>query len=219
MTDNRSLQIQQYTTGEEILNSVTHGIGTILSVAGLVILIVLATMYGDSRHIVSFSIFGGALIVLYASSTLYHSFSRPSVKTVFKKLDHSAIFLLIAGTYTPFLLVSLRGAWGWSLFGVLWTLAVIGVTIKFITIFRFRGLFVVMYLIMGWLGIIAIKQILGKVPPPGLILLLIGGLSYTIGVIFYCSRRLPFNHGIWHMFVLCGSVFHYFSVLCILKQG
>jgi hemolysin III len=216
MASNRTDQILIYSTAEEIVNSLSHGIGALLSVAGLVVLVVFASLYGDNWHIVSFTIFGSTLIILYAASTLYHSFPQPTAKKIFKKLDHSAIFLLIAGTYTPFVLVSLRGAWGWSLFGVIWTLAVAGITMKSITIFRFRKLSVVIYIFMGWLGLIAIREILHEVPPQSFILLLIGGLSYTTGVIFYACRKIPFNHGIWHAFVLCGSIFHFFSVLSIL---
>jgi hemolysin III len=201
------------------MNSVTHGIGALLSVAGLVVLVVFAALYGDKWHIVSFSIFGGTLIVLYAASTLYHSFSRPSVKAFFREIDHSAIFLLIAGTYTPFALTSLRGPWGWSMLGIVWTLALAGISIKFVRVFKFRGLSVAIYLFMGWMGLIAIRKIVTGVPQLSLILLVLGGLSYTTGVIFYSCRRLPFNHGIWHLFVLCGSAFHYFSVLFILKQN
>ena len=214
MASNQDKEIQQYTIGEEIVNSITHGLGAILSIAGLVVLIVFAALYGDSWHIVSFSIFGGTLVVLYLASTLYHSFSKPSVKKVFKKLDHSAIFLLIAGTYTPFVLVSLRGAWGWSIFGVIWSLAIFGIVTKFSNISRFRKASVVVYLFMGWLGLIAFKEILNGVPLLSLKLLVIGGLSYTGGVIFYCWKKL----GIWHVSVLCGSVAHYFSILFILQH-
>lgn len=219
MANNKHEQSRLYSAGEEIVNSITHGIGTLLSIAGLVVLIVFAALYGDNWHIVSFSIFGGTLIVLYSASTLYHSFSRPSVKTFFKKMDHAAIFLLIAGTYTPFVLVSLRGAWGWSMFGIIWTLAIIGISMKFVSISRFQRLSVALYLFMGWLGLIAIVEIFSRVPLPSFILLVVGGLSYTTGVIFYGRRKLAFNHGIWHIFVLFGSVAHYFSVLYILKQG
>ncbi len=219
MATDQSGHVRRYSVGEEIFSSVTHGIGALLSIVGLVMLIVLAALYGDAWHIVSFSIFGGTLIVLYAASALYHSFSNPSAKMILRKIDHSAIYLLIAGTYTPFVLVSLRGAWGWSIFGVIWTLAIIGITTKFVATHRFRGASVAIYLVMGWLGVIAIRQMLSGVPPHSLILLLIGGLSYTTGVIFYSFRRLPFNHGIWHLFVLCGSASHYFSVLGILKNS
>lgn len=212
-------QVKQYSVGEEIVNSLTHGVGMLLSIAGLVVLVVFAVLYGDNWHIVSFSIFGGTLIVLYGASTLYHSFTNPRVKQIFKKLDHSAIFLLIAGTYTPFVLVSIRGTWGWSLFGVIWALAVAGIIMKFVSIFKFQKLAMVLYVFMGWLGVIAAREIVNGVPLPSLILLVVGGLSYTTGVIFYAARKLPFNHAIWHIFVLCGSVSHYFSVLYILKQG
>lgn len=212
-------QVKQYSVGEEIVNSLTHGVGMLLSIAGLVVLVVFAVLYGDNWHIVSFSIFGGTLIVLYGASTLYHSFTNPRVKQIFKKLDHSAIFLLIAGTYTPFVLVSIRGTWGWSLFGVIWALAVAGIIMKFVSIFKFQKLAMVLYVFMGWLGVIAAREIVNGVPLPSLILLVVGGLSYTTGVIFYVARKLPFNHAIWHIFVLCGSVSHYFSVLYILKQG
>jgi hemolysin III len=211
-------QVKQYSVAEEVFNSLTHGVGTILSIAGLVVLVAFAALYGDNWHIVSFSIFGGALIVLYGASTLYHSFTNPTAKKIFKKLDHSAIFLLIAGTYTPFVLVSIRGAWGWCLFGVIWTLAVAGITMKCVSIFKFQKLAMVLYIFMGWLGVIAAKQIINGVPLPSLVLLVVGGLSYTTGVIFYGAKKLPFNHGIWHVFVLAGSVSHYFSVLYILKQ-
>ena len=219
MTSHHNDQILPYSTAEEIVNSLSHGIGALLSIAGLVVLVVFAVLYGDTWHIVSFSIFGATLIILYGASTLYHSASKPSIKTVFKKLDHSAIFLLIAGTYTPFVLVSLRGAWGWSLFGVTWALAVAGIAVKFITVFRFRRLSVVIYVFMGWLGFIAIRELFNAVPLQSFIFLLIGGLSYTTGVIFYACRKIPFNHGIWHAFVLCGSTFHYFSVLSILPPN
>jgi len=219
MASDQSIQIQRYTPSEEIVNSITHGIGTLLSIAGLVILVVFAALYGDAWHIVSFSIFGSTLIMLYAASTLYHGISNPLAKKFLNKLDHSAIFLLIAGTYTPFVLVNLRGAWGWSIFGIIWALAIIGITIKFVSFHRFRRLSVAVYVFMGWLGLIAIKEILRTVPSSSVILMAVGGLSYTAGVVFYLCRRLPFNHGIWHIFVLCGSVSHFFSVLCILDRN
>ena len=219
MTKDQITHLKNYSTGEEIMNGITHGIGAGLSVAGLVILVVLAALYGDHWHIVSFSIFGATLIVLYTASTLYHSISSPRAKTILKKLDHSAIFLLIAGTYTPFVLVSIRGAWGWSIFGVVWALALFGITMKFISVFRYQKLAVVLYLFMGWLGVIAAKEIAGAIPTPSLVLLVAGGLSYTTGVIFYALRKMPFNHGIWHIFVLGGSVSHFFSVLFILPPA
>lgn len=216
MESNRDDRILFYSVAEEIVNSLSHGIGALLSIAGLVVLIVFASLYGNSWHIVSFAIYGSTLIVLYAASTLYHSIPQPTLKKVLMKLDHAAIFLLIAGTYTPFVLVSLRGAWGWTLFGIVWALAIAGVTIKSITIFRFRKVSVVVYLFMGWLGLVAIKELVTAVPLHSLTLLIIGGICYTTGVIFYAWRKMPFNHGIWHAFVLCGSILHFFSVLGIL---
>ncbi len=201
------------TSGEEIANSITHGIGAGLSVAGLVVLVVLAALYGDVWRVVSFSIYGTTLIILYLSSTLYHSFRNPKVKKIFKIFDHSTIFLLIAGTYTPFMLVSLRGAWGWTLFGIIWGLAVLGVVFKSLFIHRYNKLSVLIYILMGWLCVIAIRQMLINVPLGGLLGLAVGGILYTLGVIFYSWRTLKYNHAIWHLFVLGGSMCHYFSIL------
>ncbi len=206
--------VAEYTLGEEIANSVSHGIGTLLSIAGLVVLIVLAVMHGDAWHVVSFSIFGATLIILYLASTLYHSLPMPRVKQILQRFDHSAIFLLIAGTYTPFMLVSIRGVMGWSIFGVVWGLALAGILLKlFFSISKFEKVSVGLYVFMGWLCVVAAKQFLANVPQLSLILLVFGGLSYTVGVIFYVWDRLPYNHAVWHLFVLGGSIFHYFSVL------
>ena len=204
-----------YSLGEEIANSISHGIGAALSIAGLVVLIVSAVAHGDAWHVVSFSIFGRTLILLYLASTLYHSFPQLKVKRVLRKFDHAAIFLLIAGTYTPFMLVSLRGPWGWSLFGVIWGLAITGVVLKMYFVHRFPKLSTAIYVLMGWLCVIAAKQMLIQVPPISITFLVIGGLSYTIGVVFYAWKKLPYNHAIWHLFVLGGSVMHFFSVLNI----
>jgi hemolysin III len=207
------LQIRQHDTlGEEIANSITHGIGAGLSVVGLIVLVVLATLYGDVWRIVSFSIYGATLIILYLASTLYHSFRNKRVKKIFKILDHSTIFLLIAGTYTPFLLISLRGVWGWILFGVIWGLSVSGIVFKALFIDRFRKLSVLIYILMGWLCVVAIKQMVVRIPLGGLIGLTAGGVLYTTGVIFYAWRKLKFSHAIWHLFVLGGSICHYFSI-------
>ena len=214
MTKPHEEYVAEYTLGEEIANSISHGIGTLLSIAGLVVMVVLAVTHGDAWHVVSFSIFGATLIVLYLASTLYHSLPMPRVKQILKRLDHSAIFLLIAGTYTPFMLVSLRGAWGWSIFGVVWGLALAGILLKiFFSISKYEKASVGLYVFMGWLCVIAAKQFLANVPQVSLILLVFGGLSYTIGVVFYVWDRLPYNHAVWHLFVLGGSIFHFFSVL------
>ncbi len=199
--------------GEEIFNSITHGIGTLLSVAALVILIIFAVFKGNVWHVVSFSVFGSTLILLYLSSTLYHSFTKQKLKNLFARFDHAAIFLLIAGTYTPFVLTTLRGPLGWSLFGVIWSLAIAGVVIRSIFLTRFRKLMVGIYLAMGWLFLIAIVPMIKNLPTISLVFLLTGGACYSLGVIFYSWKTLKYGHGIWHLFVLAGSITHFFSVL------
>jgi hemolysin III len=200
------------TMGEEIANSISHGIGTLFSIAGLVLLIVWAAGSGSGWQIVSFSIFGGTLIILYLASTLYHSLPMPRVKQVFKIIDHSAIFLLIAGTYTPFMLLNLQGPWGWSLLGIIWALAILGILMKIFYISKFRKISVALYVFMGWLAIVAFKEIFTHIPPLSLTLLIFGGLSYTIGLTFYGWRKLPYHHAVWHFFVIGGSIFHYLAV-------
>lgn len=202
-----------YTLGEEIANSVTHGIGTALSVAGLTLLVALAVIYGDVWRVVSFSIYGGSLVLLYLCSTLYHSIQQPKVKRILRIFDHSAIYLLIAGTYTPFTLVSMRGPWGWTLFGVVWSLALLGIAFKTVFIGKYEKLATAAYVLMGWLVVIAFKQMLVTVPPGGVLWLVIGGVVYTLGVIFYAWEKLPYNHAIWHLFVLGGSACHFFAIL------
>ncbi|HDQ40790.1 MAG TPA: hemolysin III family protein [Desulfonatronum sp.] len=204
---------KQYTLREEIANSITHGLGILLSIAGLVILAVLAVRYGDAWHIVSCTIFGATLILLYTASTLYHGISHPRVKNVLRIVDHSAIFLLIAGTYTPFTLVNLRGPWGWSLFGTVWGLTLLGIILELTPLRRFRLLSLILYVGMGWAVVIAAKPLLESVAPQGLMLLAAGGLAYTGGIAFYVWRGLPHHHAIWHLFVLAGSALHFFAVL------
>ena len=211
-----SLASHQCSRNEEIANSVTHGLGVLLSIVGLVVMIVMAARRGDVWQIVSFSIFGSSLLVLYLASTLYHSISQPVVRRFLKVFDHSAIYVLIAGSYTPFVLVTLRGAWGWSIFGVIWGLAIAGVLMKCLFIERFHNASVILYLLMGWLCVVASKQLLANLSLLSIVLLVFGGLSYTVGVVFYKWRKLPYNHAVWHLFVLGGSIFHYFSVLCTL---
>lgn len=200
------------TIGEEIFNSITHGIGTLLSIAALVLLIVSAVGKGNVWHVVSFTIFGSTMVLLYLSSTLYHSFTKEKVKNVFARFDHSAIFLLIAGTYTPFILTVLRGPLGWSLFGFIWGLAIAGVVIRSIYLTRFRKLMVVIYVAMGWMFLIAIVPLIQNLPGISVTFLFIGGACYSLGVIFYAWRNLKYGHGIWHLFVLAGSIMHFFSV-------
>jgi hemolysin III len=193
-------------------NRLTHGVGAALSVAGLILLIVYAARFGTAWHVVSTAIFGATLVLLYTSSTLYHSFSNERTRQLLQKFDHAAIFLLIAGTYTPFTLVTLRGPWGWSLFGVVWGLAVIGVSLKFWFAGRFRLGSTLIYLGMGWLVMVAIKPLLAALPSGGLQLLVAGGLCYTGGAVFYLWKRLPYQHAIWHLFVLGGSACHWAAI-------
>jgi hemolysin III len=168
---------------------------------------------GDARHIVASIIYGVTLILLYLASTLYHGIPSPRAKRALKVIDHSAIYLLIAGTYTPFTLISLRGAWGWTLFGLIWGMALLGITLKVAAISRFRWLSIALYLGMGWLALVALKPLIEAVSPAGVRLVLLGGVSYKLGVLFYTWRRLPYHHAVWHLFVLAGSVFHFFAVL------
>ena len=202
-----------YTIKEEIANSITHGVGLILSIAGLGVLIAFASRLGNAWHVVSCTIFATTLILQYTFSTLYHSIQLPRAKSVMRVLDHSAIFLLIAGSYTPFMLVNLRGTWGWTLFGIVWALALLGVLFQISLLRRWQGISLALYIGMGWVVVVAIKPMLGAVAPGGLILLLLGGLAYTSGVGFYLWKSLRYNHAIWHGFVLAGSILHYFAVL------
>ena len=197
---------------EELANTITHGIGVGLSIAGLVLLVVRAAMHGDAWQVVSFAIYGSSLILLYLASTLYHGFKSDGIKRILRLLDHSAIYLLIAGTYTPFVLVTLRGPWGWTLFGIIWGLAILGVTFKLVFGHKYEILSTIFYVAMGWVVIIAIKPLIAALPAGGLAWLVAGGLAYTGGVIFYAWEKLPFNHAIWHGFVLAGSLFHFFTV-------
>jgi len=202
-----------YTRGEELANSLTHGVGALLAVGGLAVLVTFAVLRGDVWHVVACSIYGAAMVVLYTASTLYHAVSGPRAKSALQVFDHAAIFLLIAGTYTPFTLVSLRGPWGWSLFGTVWGLAVVGIIIEIVFPGRWPALSLVLYVAMGWVGVVAVKPMLSALPSEGLLLLLFGGLAYTGGIVFYVWKRLPYGHAIWHVFVLAGTVFHFFAVL------
>jgi len=185
----------------------------LLSIIGLVVLVAFASLDGSALLIVSCSIFGGALIFAYSSSTLYHAITNEKAKQIFRQLDHASIYLLIAGTYTPVVLVSIGGSWGWSMFFIIWATAIVGIVLKFMFPHRFKKLSVVLYLVMGWFAVVASKELIQGMESGGLWLLLIGGLFYSIGVIFYVWKSLPYNHTIWHLFVLSGSISHYFMVL------
>lgn len=200
-------------TGERIANTITHGIGAGLSVAGLVILIVRAARHGSPWHLASFLIFGISLLLLYLASSIYHAFAAKPWKAVLQRLDHAAIYFLIAGTYTPFLLITMRSGLGWTVLGVMWGLSLFGLVLKLAFSNRFEKPTVWLYLIMGWAGLVVFFQPGTQLGTLTTIFLIIGGVFYTVGVIFYRWKKLPYSHAIWHMFVLGGSIFHYFSVM------
>lgn len=197
---------------EELANVLTHGLGVFASVCGGAVLITLAAVFGDVWQIVGASVFGASLLLLYSASTLYHAVRHELVRARLKVFDHCAIYVLIAGTYTPFMLVDLRGGWGWALFGVVWGLAVAGIIFKLFCTGKLRVLSTLMYIGMGWLAVIAIGPMLRELPTSALIWLLAGGLTYTVGTVFYHSR-IPYSHAIWHLFVLGGSTCHFVAVL------
>jgi len=201
-----------YSPAEERLNILSHATGLVLSVIGTVLLVVRAAQLGTTLHIVSFAIFGASLILLYLSSTVYHSTTLPSRRAKLRTVDHAAIYILIAGSYTPFALVILPGKIGWTLFGVSWGLAVAGIVLKLFYTGRFNHLSTLMYVFMGWLIIFAIKPLMIAFPGTGLMLLFSGGISYTVGAIAYSFSKLPFGHAIFHFFVLGGSVCHFAAV-------
>ena len=203
----------RYSPAEETANSLIHGFGVVLSLVGMAVLVGAAARVGGVREIASCAIYGLTLVTLYTTSTLYHSATEPAPKRLLRTLDHIAIFLLIAGTYTPFVLIALRGTWGWSLFAITWSLAALGVIVELSALRRFRGVMVTLYIAIGWVGLIAAKPLVAALPAAGLWLLLGGGVSYTFGVLFYVWRSLRYHHAVWHVFVLGGSVLQYFAVL------
>jgi hemolysin III len=207
--------LPRYTLGEEIAHSVTHGVGIVLAIGGLAVLVAFAALKGTAWHVVGSAIFGATLVLAYTASTVYHAipatFER--AKQVLRVIDHSSIYLLIAGTYTPFCLVNLRGPWGWSLFGVVWGLAVAGIIFKAVLIGRLRVLSVAFYVALGWMVVIAGRPLTQAVAPGGLVLLFGGGIAYTAGVAFYAAQKMRYHHAVWHGFVLAGSILHFFAVL------
>jgi len=207
---------KQYSLGEEIFNSVSHGLGSLLSIAGTVVLIVFSAIYSDAWAVVSASIYGASLIILYTMSTLYHAITNVKAKKFFRIMDHNTIFFLIAGTYTPLTLVPLRGPLGWTLFGVVWGAATLGIVLNSIDLEKFRKPSVVCYILMGWAIIFAIKPMLHTLPKLSLTFLLIGGVLYTVGIIFYAVKKIKWFHSVWHIFTVAGSIFHYFSILIAL---
>jgi len=199
--------------GEELANSLSHGVGFMGAVAAMPILIVAAVNRGGTADVVGSSIFGATMVLLYLASTWYHAVPTGRLKERLHRLDHAAIYLLIAGTYTPFTLGVLSGPWGWTLFGIVWGAAAVGVRDKLIAGIRYPHLSTALYLIMGWAVLVVIRPLVLSLPPEGLRWLVAGGLSYSLGVVFYSARRLPYNHLIWHLFVLAGSICHFFAVL------
>jgi hemolysin III len=192
---------------------VIHGIGAVLAAAALALLVTFASLIGDPWRVVSFSIYGASLVILYTASTLFHGFRNPKLKQLFRIFDHAAIYLLIAGSYTPFLLVTIRGPLGWTLFGVTWGFAVLGVIQATFFLDRLKFFSLIAYLGMGWLIVAAFKPLIASLHLGGIIWLAAGGVCYTLGVVFYVTKRIPYNHAIWHLFVLAGSISHFFAML------
>ena len=198
---------------EEVANSISHGLGLLLALVALPILVLAAIEVGSVRFLVGVSVFGGTMVLLYLASTLYHSITHEAWKQLFRVFDHTAIFLLIAGSYTPFALGVLRGPWGWSLLAIVWTLAIIGIILKINKRTRHSRISIVLYVIMGWLAVVAVKPIVMLIPVPGILLILAGGLAYTGGLAFFAAQRIRYNHFIWHLFVIAGTACHFFAVL------
>ena len=204
---------RKYTLGEEIFSSVSHGVGACLSIAGTVVLLVFSVIYGNALAVVSSSIYGASLIILYTMSTLYHSFTNEKVKHFFQIMDHNTIFLLIAGTYTPITLYILGGVTGWVLFSIVWVASIIGITLNSINMEKAKIPSLVCYIATGWVIIFAIKPLIAKVPLLSALFLVLGGVIYTVGIVFYVIKKVKYFHPIWHIFTVLGSAFHYFSIL------
>ncbi|MDX1440430.1 MAG: hemolysin III family protein [Rubricoccaceae bacterium] len=204
---------------EELLNTLTHGFGVLASLVGGASLITMSALYGDMWQILGSSVFSASLVLLYTASTLYHAVRNTGIKKRLRIFDHASIFILIAGTYTPFMLVGLRGGWGWSLFGVVWGLAIVGVILKLFLTGRFNKTSTGVYLAMGWLAIIAIGPLMEALPTNTLLWMAAGGIVYTAGTVFYLSRRIPYAHAIWHIFVLIGSACHFVAAYTHLVPG
>lgn len=201
-----------YSPREEAANVATHALGALLSVVGLVSLVTLSCSFGTPWHIVGASVFGGTLVFLYTASSIYHAVSGSRAKHLAKIMDHAGIYMLIAGTYTPFMLVTLRGPWGWSLLGVAWGLAIAGISLEAFWVYRPKWLSAAVFLAMGWMILIAGKPLYLALPRPGMTLLIAGGLFYTLGTVFYVMKRVRYHHAVWHLFVLGGSACHFFAV-------
>ena len=210
---NSEQAINNFSIAEEIWHAITHGVGLALSIAGLAVLVAFTTLHGGTLNIISAAVFGATLIIMYGSSTLYHAITHKPIKRLFQKFDHASIYFLIAGTYTPVVIIGMGDSWGWGILIFEWTLAAIGISLKFLYPGRFETLSLVFYLLMGWIIVIAMDSLTANVAEGGIWLLVAGGLSYTFGVIFYIKDYKPHYHAIWHLFVLGGSLFHYFMIL------
>jgi hemolysin III len=211
-----SVNTHTFTKMEEVVNCITHGIGALLSIAGFVILVVMASIYGSQCHVVSFSVFGSTMLMLYLASTIVHGLPEGRVKRLFQIFDHSSIYFFIAGTYTPFLFLAVKGAIGWILFGIVWGFAVAGTVFKCFFVNQFLYTSTTLYVAMGWLIVFAWKPLVASLPSKGMMFLVLGGILYTVGAIFYVWRGFKFHHAIWHLFVLAGSTAHFLAVLFLL---
>jgi hemolysin III len=200
---------------EELANAITHGLGALLAIAALVLLVIVAVFNGNAWHVVSFSVFGGTLVMLYLASTLYHSISNERAKLFFRKVDHMSIFLLIAGTYTPFCLY-LQSWVGWTMFGLIWACAITGIVLKAFFTGKKELLSTILYVVMGWLGVLIFKPLYVSIPTASFVFLVLGGVFYTAGTFFFIKDKIKYFHSIWHLFVLAGSTAHFFSVIGLL---
>ncbi|MGY3041681.1 hemolysin III [Rhodanobacter sp. TND4EL1] len=213
MTAMSGTTLPTYSFGDELASSIIHGLGIVLSIAGLATLVAFAALHGNALTVVACAVFGTSLVLLYTASTLYHSIPSMAAKPTLRALDHIAIYVLIAGTYTPFTLIAMPGVWGWSMFSAVWSLALIGSALELGLLKRYHKLAVLLYVGMGWIGMVAFGPLSRHLQAGGTALLLAGGLAYTLGVPFYLWRRLPYHHALWHVFVLAGSVLHFLAVL------
>ncbi len=203
-----------YSLAEELMSSISHGVGTLLAVAALVVGVVMAAIYSDAWCVVSMAVYGATLVILYSMSTIYHGLKPNKGKRVFRVLDHCSIFLLIAGTYTPLTLVSLRGVLGWVLFGIVWTAAILGIVLNAVNLNRFKAFSMICYIAMGWVIVFAFKPLLDVMRTGGIVLLITGGVAYTIGAVLYgIGKKVKYMHSVFHFFVLAGSILHYFCIL------
>ena len=202
-----------FTRGEEIANAITHGVGAVLSIVGLTLLIVLSSLEGTPWHVISFTIYGVTMLLLYVSSTLVHSFPEGKVKDLFEIFDHSSIYSFIAGTYTPFLFIAVKGTTGWTLFGIVWGIALAGIVFKAFFVKKFLFISTILYVFMGWMIVFAWDSLTQNIAHQGIVLLVVGGVLYTIGAVFYVWRGFRFHHMIWHMFVLGGTVLHFLAII------